>query len=78
MSWQHQREMTPAQFEAALGKLKLTQAAAARFLGITARQVARLKVGERVVKVETALLLRSMIAHGDQPVVPKPTGRPQW
>jgi len=78
MSWQQQRAMTPVQFERALHALGLSQAAAARFLGSTARQVRRQLVGERKVSTPTALLLRVMIAHGERPVVPQRSKGPQW
>jgi DNA-binding transcriptional regulator YiaG len=73
MNW---REMTPDQFMGAMAKLQLNQAAMARFLEITARQVRRYERGERPVPGPTALLLRLMIHHGIVPAVPKrPKGR---
>jgi hypothetical protein len=79
MSWQQQREMTPEQFVRALAKLKMGQASAARFIGVSARQVGRYIAAQRRVPVSTVLLLNSMVAHGDVPVVPKRTTRgPQW
>ena len=75
MSWQN-REMSPDQFVRAIAKLKLSQAAAGRFLEVTARQVRRYEKGERRVPGPYALLLRNMIQHGDVPEVPKrPKGR---
>lgn len=75
MSWQN-REMSSEQFVRAMAKLKLTQAGCARFLEITARQVRRYEKGQRRVPGPHALLLRSMIQHGDVPIVPpRPKGR---
>jgi len=71
MSWQDQREMTGAQFEEAILKLGMSRAGAGRFLGLSERQTRRLVRGQKPVPESAALLLASMLAHGETPVVPR-------
>jgi transcriptional regulator with XRE-family HTH domain len=70
MSWQDKRTMTPAQFRKALLDLGLTQAACARYLDLSARQVARMQKGEAKVPVPLALLLAYLIEDGERPESP--------
>lgn len=70
MSWQHDREMTPRQFERTIKALGLSQAAAARFLGHSERQARRYVTGEAKVPAAEAMLLRALLATGEAPVVP--------
>lgn len=70
MSWQLERTMTPRQFERTIKALGLSQAASGRFLGHSERQMRRYVTGEAKVPEAEALLLRSMLAHGEVPVVP--------
>ena len=70
MSWQDQREMTPAQFVAAFEALGLTQSEAARFLGMSDRQGRRLVRGQRHIATPIVLLLNGRVARGDKPKVP--------
>ena len=68
--WQHERTMTPRQFERTIKALGLSQAAAARYLGHSERQARRYVTGEAKVPEAEALLLRSLLASGEVPVVP--------
>jgi len=54
--------MTSKQFIAALDRLKLTQTAAAEFLGLSARQVRRIVAGAYKPPLAAGKLLRLMIA----------------
>lgn len=69
-NWQTQRTMTGRQYSAALKALGLNQSSAARYLGIPPRQSRRYVSGDAEIPTPTALLLRSLIAHGDKPIVP--------
>jgi len=70
MSWQLERTMTPRQFELIIKRLGMSQAASGRFLGHSERQMRRYVTGEAAVPPAEAMLLRSMLAHGDKPLVP--------
>ena len=74
MSWQKQRDMTPGQYKHAIKMLGMTQAGSGRFLGVSERTAHRYVSGDAVVPDSTALLLRSMIYHGEEPEVPEWTG----
>jgi plasmid maintenance system antidote protein VapI len=71
MSWQYERSMTPGQFALAFSQLGMTQSECARFLGMSDRQCRRLVRGERMIGVPIVLLLNSMIAHQETPLVPR-------
>lgn len=71
MTWQTERIMTPLQYRRIIKLLSLTQAGAARFLGVSERTSRRYIEGTAVIPVSVALLLRSMIAHDETPIVPK-------
>lgn len=62
--------MTALEFKLALELLGMSQAAAARFLRQSSRQTARMANGEVPVPAPIAMLLRSMIFHGETPGVP--------
>jgi len=70
MSWQHDRSMSPGHFNEVLKYLELSQAACARFLNLSSRQVARMQRGEAKVPVPVALLFSSMIEHDEKPIEP--------
>jgi len=70
MSWQRERRMTPRQYKMAVKSLGMTLAGAGRFLGTSPRTACRYASGVATVPPSSVLLLRSMIHHGDQPVVP--------
>ena len=74
MSWQKQREMTPRQYKSTIKMLGMTQAGSARFLGVSERTAHRYVSGDAEVPVSAALLLRSLIHHGEEPVVPEWAG----
>ena len=71
MSWQLERMMSADEYLLTIHRLGMSQAAAARFLGVSVRQSSYMARGERAVPAATALLLRAMLEHGDKPVVPK-------
>ena len=70
MSWQYERSMTPRQYEFAIRKLGMTQVGAGRFLGVSERTSRRFVAGHAEIPTAIVLLLSSMIAHNEQPVVP--------
>ena len=71
MSWQTDRTMTPTQYKRIIKALGMTQGGAGRFLGVSPRTGHRYCSGETEVPTTTAMLLRSMVYHGDEPVVPE-------
>ena len=66
--WQSTRTMTKEEFADALAKLRMSRAALARYLDLDPRQVYRWAHGHAPVPTTAALLLSSMIAHGDKPL----------
>jgi hypothetical protein len=70
MNWQKEREMTPRQYKMAVKQLGMTLAGAGRFLGASPRTAFRYASGKAKLRADSVMLLRSMIHHGDQPVVP--------
>ena len=70
MSWQNQRSMSPAEFAAVAGKLKLSQAAIGRYLGVSERTANRYMRGITAIPIPSALLLRALIHYKAKPVVP--------
>ena len=74
MSWQDEREMSRKQYREAIAQLGLSQAAAGRYLGISERTAHRYVSGDAEIPASSALLLRSLIHHGEEPVVPKWSG----
>jgi len=75
VSWQHARSMTSEQLARAIAALGMKPAAAARYLGMSARSMRRHLRGERIVPVPVVLLLGCMIAHRTKPLVPRPRPR---
>lgn len=69
-NWQHERCMTPRQIENAIIILGMSEREAGRFLGVSERTVRRYIAGGTMIPTSVVLLLWSMIAHGDVPVVP--------
>ena len=74
MSWQSQREMTSRQYKATIKMLGMSQAASGRYLGVSERTAHRYVSGHAEIPASSALLLRSLIHHGEEPVVPKWSG----
>jgi plasmid maintenance system antidote protein VapI len=71
MSWQLNRSMGPFELVEAISKLGLSQAATARFLDLSERQIARMIHAETPVPTYVALLLNALIHHNETPVVPQ-------
>jgi DNA-binding XRE family transcriptional regulator len=69
MTWQN-RTMTARQLKAAIKALDMTQAGAARFLGLSERTLRRMLAKEADVHDSIALLLRLMIHTDQKPDVP--------
>jgi len=68
--WQDARKMTPRMFKTALKQLELTQAGAARFVGVSERTARRFASGETKVPASVALLLQVCVALSIEPRVP--------
>ena len=68
--WMTQRTMTPAQYAWAIRQLGLNKAQAGRFLGVSARTSHRYFDGHTVIPEAHAMLLRAVIHHNEQPIVP--------
>jgi len=68
-SWQVRR-MSPVEYGRAIARLGLNKAQAGRFLGVSTRTSHRYFDGDASIPVATVLLLRSMVHHGDGPIVP--------
>jgi DNA-binding transcriptional regulator YiaG len=66
--------MTPRQFKLTIARLRMTQAAAARYLGVSERTAHRYANGETKIQAAEALLLRALIHHHEEPHIPKWTG----
>lgn len=68
--WQTKRKITPGQLTKLIDELGLDQAKTARFVGLSARTVRRMVVGEAEIPLSMAMLLRLMVAIKAQPIVP--------
>jgi hypothetical protein len=68
--WQLQRTMTPDEFLMTLHSLGLSQAAAGRYLGRSARTTNRYVHGLAVIPPAEVLLLRSLLNLKVEPLVP--------
>ena len=68
--WMNEREMSPRQYKAAITEFGMNISESARFLGRSVRTARRYTKGLLTVRTSEALLLRSMIAHRDKPIVP--------
>jgi len=72
----HDRTTSATMFQLALDELKMSKAGAARFLGVTSRQVARYLDGTRDIPIPTMMLLRLMLKTRHRPAIPPtPTGQ---
>jgi hypothetical protein len=67
--------MAPEELAQAIKVLRMKPAAAARYLGMSARQMRRHLRGQREIPVPVVLLLNCLIAHRLRPLVPKPKAR---
>lgn len=68
--WQSKRTMTKLQFKRAARELGMNLAMAGRYIGVSPRTLRRMSKGEARVPTSAALLLHSLIAHGERPIVP--------
>jgi plasmid maintenance system antidote protein VapI len=75
VSWQLIRTMSPEHFAQAIRVLGLKPAQAARYLGMSERQMRRLLRGERQIGTPIVLLLNCMITHRTRPMVPRKARR---
>ena len=75
MSWQSLRHLEPEKLVEVLKTLGLSHAAAARYLGLSERQIYRMVHGHAKVPVPVCLLLASLLNTGEHPIVPKRTKR---
>ena len=72
MTWnQHERQFSPRDYKAAIATLGMSQVGAGRYLGVSDRTARRFVSGDAEIPVSAVLLLRSLIAHGEKPIVPK-------
>lgn len=72
MTWdQTERQFSPRAYKEAIAKLKMSQVGAGRYLGVSDRTARRFVSGDAEIPASAVLLLRSLIAHGEKPVVPK-------
>jgi DNA-binding transcriptional regulator YiaG len=70
-NWQNERTMTATQFKRIVKDLGMSRAAAGRYIGVSLRRLRRITKGQSEVPESAALLLRSLVAHGEKPLVPK-------
>jgi DNA-binding transcriptional regulator YiaG len=69
-NWQEQRTMSALQFRKTIKTLGMSKGAFGRYTGISQRTVFRIAKGQSQLPASAVLLLRSLVAHGEQPVVP--------
>lgn len=70
--WQLHRTMSAREFKSICkNELKISRAAAGRYVGTSVRTIRRVTRGQAQLPASAVLLLRSLVAHGEQPVVPK-------
>ena len=70
-NWQYERTLSPRQFETIIKQLGMTLVGAGRYIGVSERTVRRMVKGQAYIPASVVLLLRSLEAHGETPVVPK-------
>jgi plasmid maintenance system antidote protein VapI len=75
MSWQQNRSMTAAELVAVMAKLKLSQAATGRLVGLSQRQIGRMVHGKTQVPTAIALLLNAILQDGGPILVPPRIGK---
>lgn len=69
--WQLKRTMSATQFKRIVKELGMSKAAAGRYIGVSLRRLRRITKGQSEVPESAALLLHSLVAHGEKPTVPK-------
>ena len=70
-TWQLKRSMTPLQLGRVTRQLGLNKAQTGRYTGVKIRRIFRMFDGEAEIPVSMALLLHSLAAHNEKPLVPK-------
>jgi len=73
--WQYDREMPSDELKAVMVALGMKQTRLGRFLGFSPRQTRRFVRGEMPLPPASVLLLRSMLFHGERPIVVPPWQR---
>ena len=68
--WQLARHMGRREYALAIHRLGMNKAQAGRYLGVSVRTAHRFWDGDTPVPVAVSLLLHSLIAHGEKPLVP--------
>lgn len=77
MTWnQEERQFSPKAYRAAIATLGMSQVGAGRYLGVSDRTARRFVSGDAEIPASAVLLLRSLIAHGEKPIVPRRTKTP--
>jgi transcriptional regulator with XRE-family HTH domain len=71
MNWQTKRSMSGAELDKACERFGISQAAVGRYLGVSERTANRYMKGITAIPVPSAMLLWSLMAHKEQPVIPK-------
>jgi hypothetical protein len=71
VNWQQDRDMEPTRFLWAINILGMSQAAVARYLDLSEKQIYRMAHGLTPVPVPVALLLNALIHIGIKPAVPR-------
>ena len=66
-AWQLSRHASPAEFEALLGQLKVSQEGCGRYLGISGRTVRRYVSGDAMIPASHVLLMRALVHCRVQP-----------
>lgn len=69
--WQLRRSMTPLQLRRVTKQLGLNKAQTGRYTGVRIRRIYRMFKGEAEIPEMMALLLHSLAAHNEKPLVPK-------
>jgi hypothetical protein len=77
MNWQSLRHLEPEKLVEVLKTLGLSHAGAARYLGLSERQLYRMVHGHAPVPVPVCLLFAALLNTGEMPVVPKRAKRLQ-
>ena len=70
-AWQLSRHASPAEFEALLDQLRVSQEGCGRYLGVSGRTVRRYVSGDTMIPPAHVLLLRALVACRVPPIVPK-------
>lgn len=70
-NWQKERTMSAFQFKRIVKELGMSQGGAGRYIGVSVRTLRRMVKGQSEVPTSVALLLRSLVAHKEEPLVPK-------